>query len=161
MTTETATAKRDWTDKSEWILRGTNFAVMVVRHDRGFSVHDGGNNGWCVYVSIYPKHPLFAAINNGKTKDWEIPAIQNMPLHGGCTFFERCRHTEDADGQYGRNWKMGDICAFKIGCDYQHLHDYYGDCVTKQDAYTIFQDAEELFDHVTRLGGVSEEAVPA
>lgn len=131
----------------KWTVEGNGFAIEVSRHDTY-----GGENGWCLYAVIRKGHPLFDLLNVEGKRDWEIDAINSMPLHGGCTYFEPIVHAKDGDGLYGRNYKRGEIHAFKVGCDYSHLHDeWFRQAKTKGDAGRVFADAECLFEHCKQV----------
>jgi hypothetical protein len=137
-----------WKHKDEWRAAGKDCSVLVCRHNPY-----GEKNGWCVYAIIHAKHPLFAKLDVGHDEDYyQIEAVSCMPLHGGCTYFERLMHERDADGKYGREWKKGDTYAFKVGCDYSHSGDEWHErTATREQAGRIFHDAEELLSHLNSL----------
>jgi hypothetical protein len=94
-----------------------------------------GENNWNVYAYIYPEHPLFEKFSAHATGDngdsYELTS--SMPLHGGQTFFQL---------NYG---SAGKVDSVQIGCDYMHSGDeHYNEFATKEDAYSVFRDAEEL-----------------
>jgi hypothetical protein len=66
-----------------------------------------------------------------------------MPLHGGVSLYKL-----HLDGnQYKGN--RGGITSVQIGCDYNHLDDeHYSFIKTKEDANSIFYDAEKLYDYL-------------
>ena len=139
----------DWSHKDIWTARaernGRICVIEVSRHTKEWvgRQREAGNpyidpfedeNGWCIYALIYPEHPLFALIDPSK-KEWENEAIQEMPLHGGCTYF--VPHFSPAK----------EITSYEIGCDYSHYGD--GHCAhyaTKEEAQEIFDDADELME---------------
>lgn len=122
----------NWKPRHTWTDHADTFAVEVSRHTSN-SFLDEGPNRWCIYVYIYPKHPLFAQIDlNGGI--WQnLP--EDLHLHGGCTSFTVYK-------SYG-----GEITSVKIGCDYSHYgDDHYMRMGTKEEAKSVFSDAEELFN---------------
>ena len=125
---------REWKHKDLWVLRHKNFAVEVSRHV--VQIHeelDLGPNRWCVYVYVYPTHPLFGSIDlNGRM--WQNP-LEDFPLHGGCSF-----------SKVHQQFKGG-VVSVQIGCDYNHCGDErYSHMATKAEASSVFNDAEELFN---------------
>jgi hypothetical protein len=125
---------KEWKHKDLWVLRHKNFAVEVSRHIAQAHEELGlGPNRWCVYVYVYPDHPLFESIdlNSGVWQD----ALANFPLHGGCSFF-----------RVHQKFK-GAVTSVQIGCDYNHYgDDRYSHMATKAKASSVFRDAEELFN---------------
>jgi len=123
----------EWKHKDLWISRHKDFVVEVSRHV--VQIHeelDLGPNRWCVYVYVYPTHPLSGSIDlsGGVWQD----ALANLPLHGGCSFF-----------RVHQQFK-GEATCVQIGCDYNHYRDdHYTHMATKEEASSVFQDAEELF----------------
>lgn len=123
-----------WKKKEVWTKRNETFAVEVSRHEAlPYSVC--GKFRWCVYAYLYPNHPLFSEIKSGKEYD---PPICDMPLHGGCSFLDANRNDS------------GGITSWKIGCDYNHLgDDHYTHMETKDDAMSVFMDAERLITYLS------------
>ena len=125
-----------WDKKELWIKRHETFAVEVSRHD-GLAYDRRGKFRWCVYAYIYPNHPLFSEIESGKEYE---PPICDMPFHGGCTFLNANRNDS------------GGITSWKIGCDYNRLYDdYYTHMETKEDALSVFMDAENLIAYLSQI----------
>ena len=130
-----------WEHKDLWRLHGPNFMIEVSRHsepvrDEGGCYDSEGPNRWCVYAYIYPKHPHFAAFN-GTEDMWQDAAAQ-MPMHGGPSF---CRKHMNAKGE---------VTSYQVGADYHHLHDWrYTQHATKDEARSVFNDAEELHKWLT------------
>lgn len=125
---------KEWQHKDLWVLRHKDFAVEVSRHVAQAHEELGlGPNRWCVYVYVYPTHPLSGLIDlNGGT--WQ-DALANLPLHGGCSFFRVHKKFS------------GKVTSVQIGCDYNHYgDDRYSHMATKAEASSVFRDAEELFD---------------
>ena len=118
--------------KDEWSIRGTDFLVQVTRHavaqgDMGEGVHR-----WAVYAYIYPKHPHFSNFSGG---DMFQDAANMMPLHGGPSFLRL--HIGDESS----------VCSVQVGADYHHLYDdRFTEYATKDDASSVFYDAENLFN---------------
>jgi hypothetical protein len=139
MTTEHT--QKSWKHKDEWRRKGENFAVVVSRHTVS-TTHGDGPHRWCVYAYIYPKHPYFGEI------DQSGPMYQDsasaMPLHGGPSLLEFPMYD-------------GKVSSAKVGADYNHIYDdaftYYA---TKDDAYEVFRDAEELFDWLTNRAAIAK-----
>jgi hypothetical protein len=132
--------------RAEWRMESPcrTFCVTVTRHGKLIG------SGWCVYAYVRKGHRLFDALNVGHFTYYGIDVISSMPLHGGCTFFEPLLHTKDSSNDMRVKFKKGDIYAFKIGCDYSHLHDdHYSELETKEDAWSIFSDAEQLYRHLS------------
>lgn len=129
----------EWTHKDEWKRSGKNFMVVVSRHsERGFEEGSGydaeGPNRWCIYGYVYPKHPDFEKFDLNQPM-YEQPT---PPMHGGCTYF-RAHAKHD-----------GAITAIQFGCDYHHLGDWnFTQLASKEEAYEVFVDASELFDHLS------------
>lgn len=122
-----------WEHADKWTLRGDHFVVEVTRHAKL-----NGDNAWCVYVYMHASHRLFDSVNVGHDRYYDIDTVTAMPLHGGCSYF----------------FKLSDNCI-KIGCDYSHLHDdRYALYKTKDEAYSVFVDAKELFDWMTNVNAI-------
>ena len=128
----------NWKHKDLWKLEGLNYVVEVSRHSVDLREESGcydaeGPHRWCVYAYIYPKHPLFSRFDQSKGM-WEQP---DLGFHGGTSLFQP-NYKDD-----------GVICSFKVGGDYNHLHDWmFTQMATKDDARTVFQDAEEIAAHL-------------
>lgn len=129
----------DWSHKDIWRLFGRDFMVEVSRHEmpaRGdppACFDSEGPHRWCVYAYIYPKHLHFAAFDG--TERMLQDAARSLPLHGGPSF---CRKHLNADGE---------VTSYQVGADYNHQHDWrYTQYATKDDARSVFNDAEELFE---------------
>lgn len=60
----------------------------------------------------------------------EEPLIENLPWHGGCTWYSKERGFD------------GEPRGVKIGCDYAHLHDH----AASETEDTIFQDVKKTID---------------
>jgi len=120
----------NWNHKDEWTMHGNTFLVKVSRHHQGFATSIDGGHRWAVYAYIYPKHPRFAMFNGGS---FTQPAINDLPLHCGCSFLQS-------------HIAKGDVSSIQVGADYNHLYDEeFSQCATKDDAQTVFDDAETLF----------------
>ncbi len=125
----------NWHHSDEWKCPGKDFMVMVRRHrSESPEYHQPfaseRPHRWCVYAFIYPKHPHFAEI---KGDDRYQESICGMPLHCGVSYFKR-------------HWADKSNTAIQIGCDYNHWDDdRYTRMETKDDAASVFRDAEGLF----------------
>jgi hypothetical protein len=85
---------------------------------------------WCVYAYIYPNHPHFERIQGD---DWRQESLSALPLHCGVSYFKR-------------HWTDEGNTSVQVGCDYNHVDDdRYTRMETKEDAASVFCDAEELF----------------
>ena len=75
-------------------------------------------------------------------------ATSVMPLHGGASLLEYPMYE-------------GKVTSVKVGADYHHLYDDdYTHYATKEDAGSVFDDAEELFRWLTNRAAKAEEAKP-
>lgn len=120
----------DWKPRCLWHKRGEGFSVEVSLHYVD-AQYGQGENRWCVYVYVFPKHPYFSKF---KGTDIFQEATESMPLHAGCSYLRY-----EGDGE--------SISAVKVGCDYNHLHDdHFTHYATKNDAWEVFYDANTLFD---------------
>jgi len=137
----------DWKHKDMWSIRGKDFMVQISRHgepaheERTGCYDEEGPHRWCVYAYIYPKHPHFAAFKG--TDLWQ-EAAGVLPLHAGCSFLTYHRGDE------------GQILSVQVGCDYNHLYDdRFTRQATKDEAYEVFEDAEQLVAQLTNMVEVS------
>jgi hypothetical protein len=123
----------EWEHRDLWVLRHKNFAVEVSRHiAQAHEELDLGPNRWCVYVYVYPTHPLSGSIDLDGGM-WQN-SLADFPLHAGCTFFKVHQQFK------------GEVASVQIGCDYNHYEDdCYSHMATKAEASSVFRDAEELF----------------
>jgi len=121
----------EWEHKDEWKRSSNNFVVSVTRHSESVKSYEGKNR-WCVYAYIYPNHPYFEKID--QTGATYQDALTTMPLHCGASLF--------ACPMYG-----GKVTSIKVGADYNHYKDdYFTYYNTKEEAYEVFKDADELFE---------------
>jgi hypothetical protein len=129
---------KNWIHKDIWTRREKSFCVQVSRHEvSSYPFEELGPNRWCIYAYIYPSHSYFLKFKG--TDLWQ-EATLTMPLHGGCSFLE---------------WKEHDkqITSIQVGADYNHLHDRdYTFFATKEEAVSVFIDAEELIEWLERRG---------
>lgn len=131
---------KKWQHKDEWKVLGDGFCIVVSRHDFGVLDSTRGDNNWCVYVYIYPKHPYFKEVQ--KDENMSGDAANAMPLHGGCTLFKSHRD------------ENGEVCSYQIGADYNHLYDEnFTHMKTPSEAFEVFSDAETLFQWMERKNG--------
>lgn len=124
--------------KDIWHRGGKGFLIEVSRH-ASFSTLEYDSEGahrWCVYAYIYPAHPHFAAFNG---KDLWQDATRVLPLHGGCSYVDYPMYD-------------GKVTSVKVGADYHHLHDeHFTHCATADQAISVFDDANELFDKLQSM----------
>lgn len=136
-----------WGRKEEWRRDGKNFRVTVSRHEIDWARDGEGPHRWCVYAYIYPKHPTFATFDlspDAVKSYWGQPT---PAMHGGCTFFKVHRKDD------------GEACSVQYGADYSHAWDErYYHIATPEDAYSVFNDAEELYEML--LSHETSEATP-
>jgi len=125
--------EKDWDHKDEWRKRGEGFMVVISRHNGATLDQYEGKNRWAVYAYIYPKHDMFVRfIATGSM--WDQPYL---PGHSYPSYY-RC-HTDESD-----------ITAHQIGFDYNHVGDsHYSHMDTKEDAYSVFNDGQELFNFLS------------
>ncbi len=117
----------EWELSLQYFKRGENFTIEVHRHSVLMASYGQGVWRWCVYVYVFPTHPLYDSfdVEEGLSGDFD-----EMPLHGGCTYFKMFGETK------------------KIGCDYNHAWDErYTHMETMEDASSIFRDADQLFNY--------------
>lgn len=125
-------------------MRGKDFMVQVSHHGepvpesmRSYCFDEQGEHRWCIYAYIYPKHPKFSEF---KGSDMWQEAAGSLPLHCGCSFL-----------QYHRN-DTGGVTSVQVGCDYNHLgDDHYTRLATREDARSVFRDAEDLFELLSNM----------
>ena len=134
------------TEKTMWYHKGKDFTVEIcvwsypsereaLKSWPSNFIESVPEYHWNVYVHIFPKHRLFNKVEKEELFDYGI----DIPLHMGTTY---------------NNWKYsekGEIISKTIGCDYQHYDDdRFGKYSTKQDAWEVFGDAEELIEFFAR-----------
>lgn len=129
----------NWNPKNEWSSRTNTFNVVISKHIVEASTfafelnRDEGIHRWDIYVYIFPKHPLFNDLVD-VTRIFD-DKLSILPLHCGCSFLMK---------HYACD---GSVNSIQIGCDYNHLYDNdYTFIETQEDAYSIFRDAEELYN---------------
>lgn len=125
----------DWEKKDEWWKHGKDFMVVVKHHtvkvDEAACYDSDKGHRWNVYAYIYPKHPHFANFEGPQM--WQ-DASTMMPFHGGPSLLKYPMFD-------------GKVTAVQVGSDYSHLHDWtFTQAESKEDAYEVFADAEELFN---------------
>jgi len=137
-----------WRHKDVWTNRqalSDNFLIEVVRFTSKAYLPNEGQNKWCLYVYVYPEHPLFKKINPtvGDTISTYDERLPDMPLHGGCTY-TKIHLTDDGTR----------ITSIQIGADYSHYGDErYSWITAKEDASDIFYDADVLFKWMQEYSG--------
>jgi len=126
-----------WSYVEEWYKRGVDFQVRVKRWSLPVSAHSRskGRQFWNVYAFIYPKHRLWDSFEG---TDMFQPAASALPLHCGPSFL-----------QYNIG-RAGKVESLQVGSDYNHLGDErFSHYKTREDAWEVFQDAEELFAYLS------------
>ena len=126
-----------WSRVEEWHKREVDFRVMVKRWSLPVSAHSRskGRQVWNVYAFIYPKHRLWDSFEG---TDMFQPAASALPLHCGPSFL-----------QYNIG-EAGKVESLQVGSDYHHLGDErFSHYKTREDAWEVFQDAEELFAYLS------------
>lgn len=130
----------NWEKKNVWRKRGKDFMVEVFHStvelpESAKMYLTEGENRWCVYAYIYPKHRLFNTFEGDKL--WQ-DATQNLPLHSGCTYLRYPQY-------------KGVTTAVKVGGDYNHAwDDHFTHYADENEARTVFSDADELFDYLSK-----------
>lgn len=95
-----------------------------------------GEYVWNIYAMVWPEHPLFADLSAADNV-FECQAARDMEFHYGANFMKK---THGPDGA---------IICVEVGNDYNHYgDDWYRSCVTREDAASIFADAERLVAHL-------------
>lgn len=124
-------------------------AVRVVHWNRQ-GILDRGRciNSWNIYVYLFQHHAAFNRFT-GITEQNYISSDTVLDFHGGCTYFQRSWNSE------------GRIVRVKLGCDYAHYGDeQYEDFATKEDAWKVFSDAQDLITQVIELHKSKNNALP-
>ena len=87
-------------------LNGKHFKVQAKQTVRNYYGIMPNENAWCLYMILYPSHPLFEqAAANTTDYDTDLGNKIYPNWHGGCTYYHK-------NNDY-----------VKIGCDYQHVGD--------------------------------------
>jgi hypothetical protein len=126
---------KDWKRKDVWKREGKNFMVEVSRHevrvDDSGCYDSEGPHRWCLYVYVYPKHPVFAQFDaSGQMYDQP-----SFGMHCGNSYFRTWRN------------EAGAVTSYQVGSDYNHDGDWHFTRMkTPEDAYEVFNDADEIFD---------------
>ena len=125
-----------WNHVDEWYKQGVDFQVVVKRWSLPKSHWNLGEGcqRWNVYAHIYPKHRLWDSFEG---TDMFQSAASALPLHCGPTSLKY-------------NTKTGKVESLQVGADYWHLGDErFTNYETREDAWEVFQDAEELFTYLS------------
>jgi len=138
----------------EWKLEGKHFLVTVKHHTVDLLPECGifsgefsgeGPHRWCIYAYIYPEHPYFVKFDG--SEDMCQDAALALPLHCGPSFMRA----------HQRFCSVA-ICSYQVGCDYNHLYDeHYTNMATQEEARSVFEDAEVLFDWLENYKGVERQ----
>lgn len=122
-----------WKKKDVWRKVSNTFSVEVVHWTVAWTGSGSfGPERWNVYACIWETHPRFELIKS--LHMWD-DAVEQLPLHWGCSFVERA---ETSCSKYVR-----------VGSDYLHVDDTkYSKTTRKKQpaARKVFADAQELFD---------------
>jgi hypothetical protein len=126
----------------EWTAQGKNFSVQIRawRMDRDeMPVHV-----WDVYALVFEGHPLFA-------KPSDVAALH---FHGGPTYTAKVTYGPGREKPY--DWEKTNS-VLKVGCDYNHLHDWYFRESDPKDGIpgSIQEDADLLYQQLE--GAEAEE----
>jgi hypothetical protein len=137
---------KGWKRSESWRREGKDFMVEVYHYvspppwglvEPHNAFWDEGPNRWNVYAYIYPAHPHFAAFDGPHM--WQ-DASNLLHFHGGPSYLARPMYE-------------GKVSCIKVGSDYNHLNDdYYSHLSTAQEASSVFEDANELFEQLKRIG---------
>lgn len=128
-----------WIHQDHWKMRADTFTVEVVRWSDGpidpqndFWKGRKGEHHWNVYAYVYPKHRIFPTLCDEAARS-NVESC--FPFHYGSTY---CKPNFN---------EKKEITSWKIGSDYDHLHDdHFSFQSTKEAAFVQFLDAENLFD---------------
>jgi hypothetical protein len=129
--------------KEVWVRNGKDFLIEVVRWEtmteeqynklKLVGATFNGRFVWNVYCYLYPNHRKFDLAKEEGYGDCPVNA-----LHYGCTFVKWHLKTD------------GTITSKQYGSDYNHYQDERFTYIEKpEDAYAIFNDAEELFEELS------------
>lgn len=116
----------------EWAINGTNFNIIIrrrfIKGYKKIGIED--KNIWCLYATIFQKHPLFKKAYKNKT-DYDIGLGNRIyeGFHGGCTYYSKQRN------------------FVRIGCDYNHIWDK---CFEQSSEMLdeLISDAKDLFNYM-------------
>lgn len=123
----------DWDHKDVWRRPGKDFSIEITRHSARIMDDWEGPHRWAVYAYIYPKNPHFSAFEGPQMFQ---DAASMLHLHCGPSLLQYPMYE-------------GKVTSVKVGADYHHLHDErFSHYATKDDAYEVFKDAEELFEQL-------------
>lgn len=123
---------KDWSHKDIWRMRGKYFLVEVSRHVEEVPEHEGPHR-WCVYAYMYPRHPMFHSFDQNAG----AMAQSGLSCHSYPSYFRVHRDSES-------------VTAIQIGWDYNHDgDDMYCHYATKDEAGSVFYDAERLVQSLT------------
>lgn len=121
----------DWLQSERWHIDGYSFRVEVWHWKSNIET-----NHWNVYAYLYEGHVLFDELS--KTQE-QYPYTE-LPLHCGCTFFAKHWNSERTK-----------IKSVQIGSDYAHYGDDFTLVDTKERAWIVFNDAEELAEYLIAI----------
>lgn len=141
---------KDWKKVEKWQKEGTHFLVEVMHFVVDYTSllqENAGCHRWCVYVYIYPQHPLFYEFDS--SNNFFQPAASKIPFHVTATFLKH--HTNFQD--------IGIVTSIQVGADYNHLGDErFTHMSTPEEAINVFQDAENLYDWFQQYTGENQDA---
>lgn len=138
----------EYKEKRIWTKQCDTHSIEISRHEKGYAPDGEGKYAWCVYVYVYPKHPLFVQLDINSSSYLYNDIISRMPLHGGCTYCS-INYTDHERGGAGEDYKTVELEApkrisIKIGCDYAHLYDEGFSFIEDPMGTAIFREAEDL-----------------
>lgn len=125
-----------WRKKDVWTHRESSFCVEVSRHD-GPKLDGSVENIWCVYAYVWNNHPAFNLFKKDETP-FNQPSFE---VHSYPSYYRP--HIN----------KDGEVTAHQIGWDYNHDGDWhYLTCKSKDEAGSVFWDAEKLIEQLRNWG---------
>ena len=116
---------RSW----RWSKAGSH-TVEVAHHTVG------GDNVWCVYLSVNERDDLFAS-HAADDSVW-AEYLSAIPLHGGCTYAKVIKHDRGS--------------VLKIGCDFNHIDDRLAGCGPEVVPSEVMRTAEDLNTYMQERG---------
>ncbi len=133
----------NWEKKDSWFRKAATFSVEVT-HVFFEGVKDviPSKHGWFIYVYIFETHPMFTRFDDD---DSNINCAHALEFHGGCTFRQHIH-------------RAGKKVGIKVGCDYRHYGDeYYEDLSCKEEAGSVFYDADVIFNTLKDMQDDAQE----
>lgn len=115
----------------EWTpVQNKDFSITVRSWKRESVVESEWH--WNVYAHICETHPLFS----------DVDAAMDLPFHGGCTYEQYVTYDPAQGIRY--EWQK-QVKSLKVGCDYSHYGDNFGnDDPVNGVPFIIQKDIEHL-----------------